>query len=261
MIFFPILKPYKSRLFAVSTTRNGGVSEGNYSSMNLCGYVEDNSDSVMKNKQIFCDTYNIDPERVIFPYQTHSDNIININSAFLQQPKELRQSNLRDIDAIVTNINNVCIGVSTADCVPVLFYDKEKQAIGAAHAGWRGTVKRITAKTINLMAKSFETNPEDIIAVIAPCISKESYEVGDELYGIFNEAGFPIDLLFLKNPDTGKYHLDLRAANKWLLTESGVLPDNIYISDLCTFKNSDIVFSARKSGIKSGRMASCIMLK
>lgn len=261
MIYFPIFSPYEDRLLAVSTTRNGGVSTGNYSSMNLCHYVEDSPDNVAKNKYVFCNIHRIDPNKIIFPQQTHGDKIIHINTDFLQQPENVRQKLLYGMDAIITGNTNICIGISTADCVPVLFYDNKKQVIGAAHAGWRGTATQIVAKTVRLMTETFNTNPKDIIAVIGPCISKRNYEVGDELYDTFNKAGFPAEQLFSRNPKTNKYHLDLREANKRLLIETGISQDNIYISDLCTFENSDIVFSARKSGINSGRIASCMMLR
>ncbi len=261
MIHFPIFDLYKDRLFAVSTTRKGGVSKEKYASMNLCNYVEDNPEDIAENRRIFCHTHHINPSRILFPRQTHDDKIININSDFLRLPEDSQQKSLYGIDAIVTNETNVCIGISTADCVPILFYDNDKQVIGAVHAGWRSTVKQITTQTVDFMTNAFKTQPKDLVVAIAPCISKESYEVGDELYDTFDEASFPVGVLFSKNPGTGKYHLDLREANRWLLIKAGIPQNNIYISELCTFKNSDIVFSARKSGIHSGRMASCVMLR
>jgi YfiH family protein len=248
-------------MFAVSTTREGGVSKEKYASMNLCHYVGDNPEDVMENRRIFCHTLHVDPYRILFPRQTHDDKIINIDPDFLCLPEDSRQKLLYGMDAIVTNVAKVCIGISTADCVPVLLYDKDKQAIGAIHAGWRGTVRQITTQTVNFMANTFGTKPKDLIVAIAPCISKESYEVGDELYDTFDKAGFPVGILFSKNPGTGKFHLDLREANRGLLIKAGIPENNIYISELCTFKNPDIIFSARKSGIYSGRMASCIMLR
>lgn len=261
MIHFPLLSPYEDRLLAVSTTREGGVSTGNYASMNLCDYVGDHPTYVAENRRLFCAMHHIDGGNILFPRQTHGDRIIRIDAGFLQQTGEVQQELLYGVDAIITQERNVCIGISTADCVPVLLYDPQKQAIGAVHAGWRGTVAQIAVKTVNLMKDTFGSNPEAIIAAIAPCISKENYEVGSELYKTFEEVGFPCDILFTKNPDSEKYHLDLRAANHWLLTEAGISQKNICISDVCTFANPDKVFSARKSGIDSGRIASCMMLR
>lgn len=259
MIHYPIFDPYEDRLLAVSTTRRGGISTANYASMNLCHYVGDDPDNVAKNRFLFCSTHHIEPNNMLFPQQTHGDKIIHINTHFLQQTEKIQQESLYGIDAIITDIPKVCIGISTADCVPVLFYDRKKQAIGAAHAGWRGTIAQIVVKTIRLMTESFHTNPDDLMVAIGPCISKENYEVGDEIYDIFNNAGFQVETLFSKNPDTKKYHLDLREANKWLLAETGISKSNIFVSDLCTFANSDTLFSARKLGINSGRIASCMM--
>lgn len=262
MIPFPILSSYENRLLAISTTREGGISTGNYASMNLCHYVGDNPEHVAENRRIFCKINQINSDKIIFPRQTHNNQIIHIDTAFFQKTERNQQKLLYGKDAIITQERNVCIGISTADCVPVLLYDRQKQAIGAVHAGWRGTVARIVSQTVHLMTKTFGSHPADIIAVIAPCISKENYEVGDELYEIFKDAFFPTGILFSKNPETKKYHLDLRAANNWLLTDEAEIPqNNIYISDLCTFANADKLFSARKFGINSGRIASCMMLK
>ncbi len=111
------------------------------------------------------------------------------------------------------------------------------------------------------MEKTFGTKPQDLIVALGPSISKENYEVGDELYDIFDKEGFPVACLFSKPDRTEKFHLDLREANKWLLEKNDVSPDQVYTSNICTFENSDTVFSARKYGINSGRITSCLMLK
>ena len=152
-----------------------------------------------------------------------------------------RQEKLEGIDALMTNLPGVCIGVSTADCIPILLYDQKQHASCAIHAGWRGTVKRIAEKAVQRMVEVYGTEPSDLIAQIGPGISLDSFEVGNEVYEAFSEAGFDM-------------------CNFLQLTASGVPAEQISISQICTFKQYDTYFSARRLGINSGRIYTAIML-
>ena len=152
----------------------------------------------------------------------------------------------------------ICIGVTTADCVPILIYDPVNKAIAAVHAGWRGTNSRIVQKTIQAMQVLYGTHPENVLVSIGVSISPDAYNVGEDLLLEFENSGFPTELIFCKKEEI--LYLDLWKANKWLLTEMGVPVSQIEIANICSYTNADIYFSARKLGLKSGRMLSAIML-
>ena len=135
-----------TNLVAVTTERDGGVSTGNYQSLNLCHYVNDLPENVTRNRQLFCDKLNIHHNQLVFPRQTHSDRLLVIDAHFLQQSTEKQTALLEGVDALITTEKNICIGINTADCVPILLFDPKQQVIAVAHAGWRGLVAHIGAK-------------------------------------------------------------------------------------------------------------------
>lgn len=239
------------------TTRHGGVSTGNYDSFNLGLYSGDSSASVAQNRAILCDVIRTAPEKLFIPYQTHSDQICVIDSDFLLQ-KETRQLQLLNgVDAVITNQSGICIGVTTADCVPVLIYDPVNNVAGVAHAGWRGTVARIAGKTVRLMAERFDSKPEDLVAAIGPSIGPDAFEVGEEVADEFRRTGFSQAII----SNNHKPHVDLWQANKQDLLDAGLQAHCVEISGYCTFTEYERFFSARRLGLKSGRLVSGILLK
>lgn len=255
------LTDFDRQLLSLSTSRAGGVSQEAYASMNLCHYVGDLPENVQTNRLLFCKKLGIESERLFLPHQTHEDRILKIDEAFLHVSQETQLQLLEGIDGLITDRKRVCIGVSTADCVPVFLYDPVKQAIAIIHAGWRGTVARIVSKAVFLLKEQYGSDAVDLHAAIGPCISQAHYEVGEELYTVFTTHLFPVDHCFARHPVTARWHLDLREANRWLLMESGIPGQQIEISGICTYAQSSTYFSARKSGVYSGRIASCMMLK
>ena len=247
---YGILKPY-SNIFAFSTTRHEGCGEGAYATFNCTHYCGDNPEHVKANLEILATSMPTRPYAFIIPRQTHTTNVRVIEDVFSQEE-------LQDVDAVVTNLKNVCLCVSTADCVPVLLYDKEKQVVAAIHAGWRGTVGRIVEKTLEVMKSHYGAEGKDVIACIGPSISLESFEVGDEVYAAFEEAGFDMTRIARKYK---KWHLDLWEANRLQLLAYGILPENIEVAGVCTYLRHEDFFSARRLGIKSGRILSGIMMK
>ena len=256
---------------AFSSTRKGGVGEGAYSEFNITHYCGDSAGNVRQNRQLLCNELGINDHQLFLPRQIHGKDILFIDDAFLKGDDVERTSALEGKDAVVTNIPGLCIGVSTADCVPVLVYDGVRKVSAAIHAGWRGTVAKIVSDTILFMEKECGCSPSDMKAVIGPSISLEAFEVGKEVYMNFSNAGFPMNSIsrFYPHPsgDTecqgklGKWHLDLWAANWLLLEEAGVPFENIQVANVCTYGTSDSFFSARQLGINSGRIYTGIIMK
>ncbi|MCD8165947.1 MAG: peptidoglycan editing factor PgeF [Bacteroides sp.] len=242
------------------TTRPGGCSTGNYSSFNCYPHSGDSADHIHANQQSLLENLPRYPQQLIIPFQTHGREVAIIDALFLSLSPKEQTVYLQGKDAVVTVHPGICICVSTADCVPILLYDKVRKVIGAVHAGWRGTVGKTVLSTLRIMHEKYGSTMKDIVACIGPSISKEAYEVGREVYEEFQEARFPMHSIAFLNKETQKYHIDLWKANELLLTEAGLLQENIEVARLCTYTNFDTFFSARKLGIKSGRMLSGIML-
>jgi YfiH family protein len=159
-----------------------------------------------------------------------------------------------EADALVTDLPGVVLTILTADCVPVLLYDPIRRAVGAVHAGWRGTHARIVPKTVETMQKRYGTDPRDLIVGIGPAIGGCCYEVGPEVAERF--VAYPDALL----PQTGgKYRLDTKEINRIQLIEIGVPETHIEVSPICTMCEHDRYFSYRADAT-AGRFMSGIML-
>lgn len=250
-----ILSKYGS-LCHFTTTRKGGVSKGNYSSFNMGMYSGDSLDDVIENRKRLAEGIDLPFENLFFPYQNHGENICLINNELLNLSKEEQFEKLNGVDALITDLPSVCIGVTTADCVPILLFDPVNRVFAAVHAGWRGTVANIAGKVVSKMTENYSSLPSDIVAFVGPCISKDIFEVGNEVVVAFDSAGFDIDLIGTINKQTNKMHIDLLYSNQILLIKSGLLSSNIELSDICTYKSSDIMYSARRETINSGRILS-----
>ena len=249
MLGYGIMKPY-SNISCFSTTRHGGCGEGAYATFNCTHYCGDNPEHVKLNLGKLAMSLPESPRLFVIPRQTHTTNVRIITDVPTLEE-------LQDVDAVVTHLKGFCLCVSTADCVPILLYDKVKQVVAAVHAGWRGTVGRIVEKTLEAMKSHYGTEGKDVIACIGPSISLESFEVGDEVYDAFAETGFDMDSIAKKYE---KWHLDLWEANRLQLLAQGVFPKHIEVAGICTYQQYEDFFSARRLGIKSGRILSGIML-
>lgn len=243
---------------AFSTMRRGGVSKGAYAAFNITHYCGDDADSVSANRALLCGLLGIADDRLILPRQTHGCNLLCVDENFLALGGEERRAALDGVDAVMTNVGGVCIGVSTADCIPVLLCDPVTHSVAAVHAGWRGAVARIAEKAVRAMSVAYGCRPANIKAVIAPGISLQAFEVGDEVYDAFAQAAFDMPRIARRYGD--RWHMDLWEAVRLQLLDAGVCPQNIEQSGVCTYSNPDDFFSARRLGISSGRIFNGIML-
>lgn len=250
-----------SRVTAFSTTRHGGCGSGTYAGFNCTPYVGDEPAVVRANQEQLCELLGIPTEKLIVPYQTHSCNILTIDDTFRHLSADARHAMMQEKDAVMTHIEGQCLCVSTADCIPILLYDAAHGAIAAVHAGWRGTAEHIVTQTVQAMHETYDTEGPDIHAVIGPGISLEAFEVGTEVYEKFKERGFDMERIARWHPEKEKYHLDLPAANCLQLIAAGVPLGQIHDSGICTYTRHHDFFSARRLGVKSGRILNGIMLK
>lgn len=200
------------------------------------------------------------PYDVVTAYQVHGFRVAKITDPGITREE------LQDYDALMTNIPGCAIGVRSADCVPLLFHDPVHKAVAAAHSGWKGTVQKISQKTIIAMMREYGTRPDDVKVIIGPSISKKCFQVGNEVIQFFKEAGFPMEQIWSwdgvrqEGSYEGGHHINLVEASKWLLTEFGVKKENIFESGICSYSDERF-FSARRDGYNTGRTISAIKLK
>lgn len=223
--------PTPHHITAFSTTRDGGV------------------------------TINI--PRLLMPlHQTHETTTVIIDEAFLSKNPLEQALTLDGVDALSTNLPDVCICVRTADCIPVLLWDDTTHVVSAVHAGWKGTQKRIVETNIDRLQSTYGTQSTNLHAIIGPGIGPESFEIGDEVYDLFAQAGFPMEKIARRYPDfrhpqAEKWHINLWECNRLQLVEKGVNPENIHVSGIDTYTNYDRFFSARRQF--NGRIINGIM--
>ena len=241
MLGYESLSSY-SNISHFVTTRQGGYSEGNYASFNCTPYSGDEAEKVRRNQTLLM------------------EGMSQIGDAYLSASSQQRQEMLHGVDALITREPGYCLCISTADCVPVLMYDKKHSAIAAIHAGWRGTVAYIVRDTLLRMEKEFGTSGEDVVACIGPSISLASFEVGEEVYEAFQKNGFDMPRISIRKEETGKHHIDLWEANRMQILAFGVPSGQVELARICTYIHHDEFFSARRLGIKSGRILSGIMI-
>ena len=242
------------RVVAFSTTRHGGVSQGNYGSLNINSYCGDDMEAVAENRRLLSLELPIpNASRIIVPHQVHDSVVQVIDEDTLGQ-----QELIEGVDALITRLPGVCIGVSTADCIPIIIYDPVHHCAAAVHAGWRGTVKRIAESVARQMYAFYRSDYGELQVMIGPGISLKNFEVGQEVYDEFLQAGFPMERIAARY---AKWHIDLPLCNRLQLEQLGVRPENIRETGICTYDHADDFFSARRLGINSGRIFTGVILR
>lgn len=242
---------------AFSTLRSsGGRGKGAYAAFNITHYCGDAPENVAFCRQQLCNELGIADDHLLLPRQTHTDRVAIIDDSYFALSHEERTAAIDQCDALVTKLPNVCIGISTADCVPLLLHDPEAGIVAAVHAGWRGMVARIPQRTIETMT-ALGAHPHRIRVAIGPSIGPASFEVGEEVVAAFAEAAFP-DSIVLRG--FRRPHIDLWAAATYLLEESGVDLMHLLVAGVDTFTTDDSFFSARRLDIHSGRTFTGILI-
>lgn len=199
----------------------------------------------------------IDFDVIVPTQQVHGTKVVTLHD-------RVNLPILDGVDALITNVPGLLIGVKTADCVPILLNDKHKHVVGAVHSGWKGTYADIITVCIDKMKKEFRSKPEDLSAVIGPCIHIDAFEVGDELYDLFSEAGyskFCKRLPRIGTNDSEQWHIDLPGICRQQLIRNRV--QQIELRSECTYSLFPRFHSARrmKEELKDHRILNCIKLR
>ena len=235
-------------------TRNGGVSEGIYESLNAGFGSNDDSANVTVNRQRIADKLGIAPENLITPYQKHTGTAVIANEPWKREDAPVA-------DAVVTNTPGIAVAILTADCAPVLFADPIAKVVAAAHSGWRGAIGGILGATVEKML-SLGATKDNIIAVTGPSLSQAAYEVGPEFKDEFLKEAATNERFFDENRGP-KPHFDLPAYVDQKLKELGVTSSSSL--QLCTYTRESLFYSYRRSVHNKegdyGRQISAILLK
>ncbi len=245
---YNILHKHKGNVTHFVTTR------GNDFNLSLSNAPD--PQTVLKNRKQLAQAVGRNPEDFIFPIQVHGTHIQRVGEEHRGYGALSVGTAIANTDGLITNVKGICLMTMAADCVSLLFYDPVNSAIGAAHAGWKGTVQKIAGHTVQRMQQEFNTNPQDLIVAIGPSAGPCCYEVGPEVIEQVLDSFKDKDVLINHK---GKTIFNLWEANRITLTESGVLDKNIELSETCTLCHSHSFYSARKGDC--GRFSSGILLR
>lgn len=242
------------------STRIGGVSKGYLGSMNLSFHRGDDPDAVMENHRRFADAVGYDYRKLVFSDQVHKTDIYKVTEKDAGKGI-MRDTDIREIDGLMTNVPGIPLMTFYADCVPVFFYDPVKKVVAMNHSGWKGTVAKISRCMLSRLKEEYGTEASDLICAVGPSICKDCYEVSEDVAKQFMDAytKAQVDEIVYDKGD-GKYLLDLHRANYYNLVDSGVLPEKIDVTNICTCCNSDVLFSHRASHGLRGNLGAVIML-
>jgi len=245
----------------VVTTRAGGRSTGAYKSLNLGLHVGDDPDTVLENRALLAQALAIEPESFTLTEQIHKTKIAVVKTPHGGRGAVSEGDALARADALITRVPDIPLMVLVADCVAVSFYDREREAIGLAHAGWQGTLGRISELVVKKMELTFDSDPENLVVGLSPAIGKDHYAVGEDVFTAYSdEFGSERVAEFMHKGGDGTWSLDLPGMNEWQLLESGIPSDNIEASGLCTASLPARFYSHRRDGGTTGRFCNIVML-
>ncbi|NBI29432.1 peptidoglycan editing factor PgeF [Chengkuizengella marina] len=241
------------------TTRVGGVSKGDFASLNCGLHVNDNKEDVITNRKMIAEAIGFSFDTVTCSNQVHGDEIALITQDEKGKGRLSQEDSIPFKDALITDQPNICLISFYADCVPLYFFDPVLQVIGIAHAGWKGTYLEIAKKTIIKMSEAYGSKPENILAGIGPSIGHCCYEVDERIINHFEDTYYLYS--FIQSKGNGKYTLNLKEMNRQIMLNAGILPTQIEITQYCTGCSSDMFYSHRIEKGSTGRMMSWIGLK
>lgn len=252
MLVYPLLEQ-TGMVKHCFTTRQGGVSDGIFESLNLSFTRGDSRAAVEENFRRVAKALGTEYENFVFTDQTHTTNVKRVGRE--DAGKGLtRERGYTDVDGLITNEPGIVLSTFYADCVPLYFVDPVHHAIGLSHSGWRGTVGRMGKVTLEAMKKEFDTNPADVICAIGPSICQSCYEVSEDVAVEFKREFCGQEEEILMDKGNGKYQLDLWKANELILLEAGVKPEHLAVTNICTCCNDKLLFSHRASQGKRGNL-------
>ena len=264
-----LLSPWTENFAGLSagmSTRCGGVSRGSWAELNCGLHVDDLPEHVLQNREILAMAAGFPFSAWTCAEQVHGNEVAVVSEAEKGAGKDSLETAIKGKDALVTKEEGIVLTALFADCVPLYFFDPHERVIGLAHAGWKGTVREIAVRTIEVMNSRFGCQPRNILAAIGPSIGGCCYEADErvirEVIKLFPgqaETGeMPAGVTQKEN---GRFLLDLKEINRQIMIKAGILPTHIEVSKWCTGCHPELFFSHRKQNGRTGRMVSWIGLE
>ncbi|RYL92882.1 peptidoglycan editing factor PgeF [Sporolactobacillus sp. THM19-2] len=250
----------QNRVIAGFSLRSGGMSWGNFSSLNLGLHVGDRPENVVMNRRLLGEEAGFPPERWVCAQQVHGTRIARVNESHAGSGALELQSAISETDGLFTTEENLLLALCFADCVPVYFYVNEPAAVGIAHAGWRGTAGGIVSKMVRVLTDELNVRPDAIYAVIGPSIGQNDYEVDQTVMDEMMKLPC-LSKGAAKEHGKGHFLLDLKAINRSLLLDAGLPEAHIQVSSFNTCSEPDLFYSFRRDKGKTGRMMGFTGLK
>jgi len=227
------------------TTRHGGVSSGTYASLNLGLHVGDAAGDVLENRRRAAAALGADPGDFVFCVQAHGPSVQVVTVGDRGRGALTQQDAIPGTDALVTRDPGVALTVMVADCVPIVLYDPAAHVLACVHAGWRGTVTRVSEAAVAAM-RSLGSTPENVIAGLGPAIPPDRYQVGEDVYQAAGRGLGPSAAQVIVEDGTGKWRFDLWTANRIVLREAGVPDANVHLARIPTGSDPGLFFSDRE---------------
>ena len=229
----------------IVTTRQGGASSGPYASLNLGLHVGDEPGDVLENRRRVAAALDAEPGDFVFCVQAHGPNVQVITAADRGRGTLSQDDAVRDTDALVTADSGVVLTVMVADCVPIVLYDPVAHVLACVHAGWRGTVARVSEAAVTSM-RSLGSDPANVIAGLGPAIAPDRYQVGEDVLVAAQQGLRTSAEKVIREDGTGKWLFDLWTANQLVLEEAGVPGENIHVAAIPTGSGRGLFFSDRE---------------
>ncbi|PDO11811.1 MAG: hypothetical protein BLM47_01000 [Candidatus Reconcilbacillus cellulovorans] len=258
-------------LSAGISTRLGGVSEGPFCSLNGAFHVGDDPQRVLENRRRLCEAIGLPFDAWTCAEQVHGSRVAVVGEIDRGRGRMRRDDAIGEYDAMITKTPGVMLAAFFADCAPIWMFDPVGGSAGLAHAGWRGTVAGVAVKTLEAMVESFGARPENVRVAIGPAIGACCYtvngSVAERVAALFDEiaeesenGAIFSDIMRRVSPDADVWRLDLKKLNRFLLIKAGILSGHIEISEWCTGCRTDLWYSHRREGGRTGRMTAWIAL-
>lgn len=257
-IEFECFKRFRPELVHCMSTRLGGVSTGECSTLNLGFNRKDSWENVKANFDRICASIGIDTESLVFSNQVHESSLRIVTEADKGKGFS-RESDIKGIDGLLTNTHGVTLVTFYADCVPIFFHEPENKVIALVHSGWRSTYRNIAGETVRKMVSGFGCSPEKIIVATGPSIGSCCFEVGDEVCRLFEERYSAAEFYTASGPD--KWKVNLQAIIRSELLLEGLREENIHNSEICTKCWKDLFFSHRGDLGATGSLAAFMQLR
>lgn len=223
-------------------------------------------DKAIDSYKKICNSLGIDYKNIVKTNQEHTDNIEIINKKINKEFMDINLEEYKNTDGMMTNKQNLMLSTTNADCILLLLFDPVTKTIANVHSGWKGTLQRISVKTVEKMQKKFSCKPEDIICCICPSIRKCHFEVDKDVKEMFEKEFQDLQIsksidIMEKQKDEEKWNIDTVLINKIMLEQKGLKPENIIDSKICSVCNSDLVHSYRVEKQGYGLSTALISLK